>query len=49
MLWIWEKKVIRGITENALEGKFNGERIPLGFKRNDSTLAINEEEGNFVC
>ncbi len=44
-----KEKVTRGMTENALEGKFNGGRIPLGFKKNDdSTLVINEDEASLV-
>lgn len=44
-----KEKVTRGMTENALEGKFNGGRIPLGFKKNDDlTLAINEDEASLV-
>lgn len=44
-----KEKVTRGMTENALEGKFNGGIIPFGFKKNeDSTLAINEDEASLV-
>ncbi|MDR0854003.1 MAG: recombinase family protein [Clostridiales Family XIII bacterium] len=28
------EKVIRGMTENALKGKYNGRQVPLGFKVN---------------
>ena len=42
-----KEKVTRGMTENALEGKFNGGPIPYGFKKaDDSRLVINED---FQC
>lgn len=44
-IWDLREKVIRGMTENALEGKFNGGRMPLGYKKNhDSTLSVDETE-----
>lgn len=44
-----KEKVTRGMTENALEGKFNGGPIPFGFKKaDDSRLIINEDEAAIV-
>lgn len=36
------EKVIRGMTENVLKGKFNGGTVPIGYKVEDSHLVIDE-------
>lgn len=43
------QKVLRGMTENALQGKMNGTAIPLGYDLTESkNLTINEHEANAV-
>ena len=36
------EKVVRGMTENVLKGKFNGGTIPLGYKVENCCLVIDE-------
>ena len=43
------EKINRGLTENALKGKLNGGRIPLGYTlTKEKTLAIDEETAPIV-
>mgnify|MGYP003294394634 CR=1 FL=1 len=41
-------KVDRGMTQNAIDGKFNGGRIPVGFKKENDKIVIDEEKAWFV-
>ena len=41
-------KVERGMTQNAIEGKFNGGRLPFGYKIENGKILIDEYEGPIV-
>lgn len=42
-------KVERGMTQNAIDGKFNGGRLPFGFKLNeDRKIVIDENNAEIV-
>lgn len=48
-IWDLKEKVTRGMTENVLEGKFNGGQMPYGYKKNpDSTRSIEETDAAIV-
>ena len=42
------EKVIRGMTQNALDGRYNGGPVPFGYKKEGNKIVIDEERANVV-
>lgn len=41
-------KVERGMTQNCIDGKFNGGRLPLGFAKNGTSVVVDPEGAKIV-
>ena len=41
-------KVERGMTQNTIDGKFNGGTLTLGYEKDGTSIKINEEEADVV-
>ena len=41
-------KVDRGMIQNAIDGRFNGGRLPIGYKKEDGKVVIDEERARFI-